>query len=145
MNKNKKLLICFCVGMIASFALAQFVGPSSQLPVSTVSQVLKDAGSLDRRDVQVALRGNIISYLHGDYYYFRDNTGTILMELEPEDMPYQPFDDKTPLMVYGEVDAEWFEKTKLDVSRVVILGGPGAGSVTPPAPNIPRAFPHRVN
>jgi uncharacterized protein (TIGR00156 family) len=125
--------------ILTASAVAQFVGPSSQLPVSTVSQVLKDAGSLDRRDVHVALRGKIVSYLHGDYYYFKDNTGTLLIELEPEDMPRQPFDDKTPLMIYGEVDAEWFEKTKLDVSRVVILGGPSSGPIAPPVPNIPRA------
>lgn len=137
----KKICILSIMAAFVGSAVAQFVGPSSQLPVSTVSQVLKDAGSLDRRDVHVALRGNIVSYLHGDYFYFRDNTGTILIELEPEDMPRQPFDDKTPLMVYGEVDAEWFEKTKLDVSRVVILGGPGSGPMAPPIPNVPRATP----
>ena len=137
----KTKTITSLVIFLTASAVAQFVGPSSQLPVSTVSQVLKDAGSLDRRDIQVALRGHIISYLHGDYYYFKDSTGTILIELEPEDMPRQPFDDKTPLMIYGEVDAEWFEKTKLEVSRVVILGGTGGGPMTPPIPNVPRATP----
>ena len=85
------------------------MGPSSQLPVSTVSQVLRDAGSLDRRAVHAALRGNIISYLRGDYYYFRDNTGTILIEMDPEDMPRQPFYDKTPLMACGEDQAGCLE------------------------------------
>ena len=134
-----KIITTFVV-LITCSAVAQFVGPSSQLPVSTVSQVLKDADSLDRRDVQVALRGNIISYLHRDYYYFRDNTGTMLIELEPEDMPRVPFDEKTLVMVYGEVDAEWFEKTKLDVSRVVVMGQSGAQGL-PVAPGIPRAVP----
>jgi hypothetical protein len=44
-------------------------------------------------------------------------------------------------MVYGEVDAKRLEKSKLDVSRVVILGGSGAGFMSAPAPNIPRALP----
>lgn len=134
-------LIVLC-NLCISSAFAQFVGPSSQLPVSTVSQVLKEAGKLDSRDTVVSLKGHIISYLHGDYYYFKDVTGTILIELEPEDMPRQPFDQNTLVTLYAEVEAEWFEKTKLDVSRVVIMGPANANQ--PPLPR-PSGFQGKVN
>ena len=136
MNMNMKkfnflsLLACFAVFHQVA---GQFAGPTSQTPITSVSAVISNAMQLDYDDTKVSLKGRILSHLNRDYYYFGDQTGTLLIELEDEVLPPQPFNEQTVVILYGEIEAGWFERVKLDVERIVLLpmANPALGTPYP--------------
>ena len=95
-----------------------FVGPGSTAGISTVAQA-KSA----RDDSPCVLTGNIVQRMPGDneHYLFRDSTGEILVEIDDELFMGRTVTPETQIRIYGEVDNEVFERTKVDVKNMEIL------------------------
>lgn len=113
------LLMALFVFMTVT-GFAQYKGPGATGKLLTVKEVTKSAYKLDRSDVQVKLHGFIIEQINSDTYWFRDTTGKIRVEIEKDQIPTVPFDDKTELYIIGEVDYDLLEGTEIEVEHLEI-------------------------
>ncbi|MBN2866609.1 MAG: NirD/YgiW/YdeI family stress tolerance protein [Thiotrichales bacterium] len=57
---------------------AQFTGPSSKAPLTTV-----EAAHSVAVEQYITVTGRIVSHIREDYYLFRDETDEIMIEIEP--------------------------------------------------------------
>lgn len=99
---------------------AQYKGPGATGKLTTVKEVAKSAYKLDRSDTLVKLHGFITEQINGDTYWFQDTTGKIRIEIEKDQLPAIPFDDKTKLYIVGEVDYDLLEGTEIEVEHLEI-------------------------
>ncbi len=95
---------------------AQYVGPSTQKTPLTVAEVLKNPVD----DQQVVLRGHLIKKVGNEKYLFSDGTGEIRVEIEAEDFPVQKIDDKTLIVIRGEVESDFLKSPEIDVDTISI-------------------------
>lgn len=103
--------------MTATAASAQFAGPTSNpaARASTVAQVPNArAGSY------VTLTGNIVAHQRDDYYTFRDATGEIRVEIEPEEFGGRKVTPETKVRITGEIE-RGFAGRYIEVDTLEIL------------------------
>ena len=95
-----------------------FEGPGAQAIITTVEQA-KSA----RDDAKCELIGNIIEQLPGDddLYLFKDSTGEIIIELDNDLFKGRTVTPQNQIRIYGEVENEAFEKTKIDVKKFDVI------------------------
>ncbi len=94
---------------------AGYTGPGAQ-PITTVAAANEAAD-----DTPVVLQGFVTKKLNNDdKYEFKDNTGTITVEIDDEDLPPTPFNDKTRVKLTGEVEKNLMSR-EVDVDLVEIL------------------------
>ena len=79
-----------------------FTGPGPAL--STVQQA-KDM----RDDSPVTLQGHIVQHLGDDHYLFKDNTGTINVEIDHKRWQGQNVGPNDLVEISGEVEKDWSE------------------------------------
>lgn len=108
--KKHYSLILFC--LLSAPALAGFVGPSATT-VNTVKQALQASD-----DTPVILTGHIIQSLGNEDYIFKDTTGEVKVEIEHKSWKGQQVTPQDTVVLYGEVDNDWNEKT-VDVDSIV--------------------------
>lgn len=106
--------------MIAGTVQAQYKGPGTNSKYFTVKEVTKQASKLDRSDTLVKLQGFIIRQENGETYWFQDVTGKIRVEIEKKKLPLEPFDEKTEVIITGEVDYDLLEGTEIEVKHIEI-------------------------
>nr|WP_014343647.1 NirD/YgiW/YdeI family stress tolerance protein [Aliivibrio fischeri]AEY78233.1 Protein ygiW precursor [Aliivibrio fischeri] len=90
-----------------------FSGPTQG--INTVKSVL-DAGMFSD-DTPVSLTGYLVASLGGEMYTFKDNTGTIHVEIDHDKWFGLQATPTTKITIYGDIDKE-FNYTKVDVDRV---------------------------
>lgn len=90
-----------------------FSGPTAG--ISTVKAVL-DAGMFSD-DTPVTLTGYLVKSLGNEHYEFKDNTGTIEVEIDHDKWLGLQATPKTKITINGEIDKE-FNYTKVDVDSV---------------------------
>ena len=102
--------------MFSTAALAAgYTGPGAQ-PVTTVAAA-KDAAD----DTPVVLQGYVTKKINNDdKYEFKDNSGTITVEIDNEDLPATPFNEKTKVKITGEVEKHLMSR-EVDVDLVEIV------------------------
>lgn len=88
----------------------------------TVKEVEGAALKLDRKDTQVKLKGFIIEKLNDENYTFSDATGKIKVEIDKKNLPSFTFNEKTELIIMGEVDYDLLEGTEIEVEQVLLPG-----------------------
>ena len=88
-----------------------YTGPGPSL--NTVDQ----AKSM-RDDTHVSLKGQIVQHLGGEHYLFKDDTGTINVEIDGDRWQGQNIGPNDTVEIYGEVDKDWTEM-KIDVDRII--------------------------
>ncbi|AYG47090.1 NirD/YgiW/YdeI family stress tolerance protein [Pseudomonas sp. Leaf58] len=94
---------------------AGYTGPGAQ-SASTVAAA-NDAAD----DTPVVLQGFVTQKINNDdKYEFKDSTGTITVEIDDEDLPPTPFNDKTKVKLTGEVEKHLMSR-EVDVDLVEIL------------------------
>lgn len=71
-----------------------------------------------RDDAQVILRGNIVRHLGKDKYLFKDETGTINVEIDRDKWGGLTVTPSDVVELHGEVDKDW-NSVEIDVDRVV--------------------------
>lgn len=94
---------------------AGYTGPGAQ-PVTTVAAANEAAD-----DTPVQLQGFVTKKINNDdKYEFKDDTGTITVEIDNEDLPATPFNDKTKVKLTGEVEKNLMSR-EVDVDVVEIV------------------------
>ena len=91
-----------------------FQGPGAANGVTTVAQA-----RAARDDTPCVLTGRIVRREAGDHdhYLFRDATGDIVVDIDDDLFMGRTVTPETTIRIYGEVDKEAFERTKIDVKR----------------------------
>ncbi|WP_412460948.1 YgiW/YdeI family stress tolerance OB fold protein [Pseudomonas sp. SC11] len=102
--------------LFSTVALAAgYTGPGAQ-SITTVAAA-KEAAD----DTPVVLQGYITKKVNNDdKYEFKDNTGTITVEIDNEDLPVTPFNEKTKVKLTGEVEKHLMSR-EVDVDIVEII------------------------
>ena len=96
----RTLLVLILVAfLLPAIAMAQFTGPTVKGQTSTVEQARKA-----RVDTYVTVTGNIVAHLREDYFTFRDSTGEIRVEIEPEVWRNREVGPDTTVRLLAEVD-----------------------------------------
>ncbi|MDI9564734.1 MAG: NirD/YgiW/YdeI family stress tolerance protein, partial [Bacteroidota bacterium] len=96
-------------------------GPGSTGKVYTVKEILENAAKLDKSDEVVTLKGYIVKQHNSDTYHFKDSTGEIRVEIEKKNLPATPFNEKTELLITGEVDFDLLEGTEVEADKVELV------------------------
>ncbi|MDP2888082.1 MAG: cytochrome c maturation protein CcmE [Bacteroidota bacterium] len=120
MKQLSRVLMAGLFLMIAGTVQAQYKGPGTNSKYFTVKEVTKQASKLDRSDTLVKLQGFIIRQENGETYWFQDVTGKIRVEIEKKKLPLEPFDEKTEVIITGEVDYDLLEGTEIEVKHIEI-------------------------
>lgn len=95
-------------------AQAGFVGgPSPAVVTAAEAKSLPD-------DAWVTLQGYIERHIREDHYLFRDETGTITVEIDDEEWGGLVVKPTDKIEISGEVDRE-FTSLKIDVDRLRLL------------------------
>lgn len=94
----RRIFVLSLGSCLATSVLAQFTGPESRAPTGTVA-VVRSA----RLGSYITLTGNIVDHQRGNYYTFRDSSGTIRVEIEPDVWGGQKIGPETKVRLVGEV------------------------------------------
>lgn len=124
----KKILITLWAVAFANIANAQFSGTQAPLasaggfdgPGAVQAPTTVKAALAARDDTPVVLVGQIVNSLGDEKYTFRDSTGEVIVEIDDEDWRGVRVTPENTVELYGEVDKEVFESTKIDVKSVVV-------------------------
>jgi uncharacterized protein (TIGR00156 family) len=126
---NKKMRI-LSMNMISKAALiAGLVGATTFAMANTavnqtaiapqVTTTVKQALTL-KDDTKVQLKGYVVKAVGDEKYQFRDNTGTITVDIDDELWHGKPISAKTPVTLIGEVDIDYkpAKRVEIDVEAV---------------------------
>ena len=114
--------LMFTLGVTGALANNQAVGYTNPQmggytgPGPVLTTVEQARGMRD--DAHVVLRGRIVQHLGGKHYLFRDDTGTINVEIENKRWQGQTVGPDDVVEIYGEVDKDWNE-LEIDVDRLI--------------------------
>lgn len=90
-----------------------YVGPGPNLVSVEQAKEMWD-------DSHVALRGYIVQSLGDEHYLFKDDTGTVNIEIDHDKWRGQKVEPNTLVEIQGEIDKDW-GNTKIDVDYVQIV------------------------
>lgn len=114
-----RIMALFAI-IIASHNLVygQFTGTGSVVKFYTIQEVKDNASKLDKSDELVKVKGFVVKQINKDTYEFQDSTGTITVEIDKKRLPDIPFDEKTELVIIGEVDKDLLEPVEIEVKEM---------------------------
>lgn len=115
--KTMNWITCTVLVLLSHVGLAQYQGPTST-KLYTVTQIKENASQLDKSDALVKIIGYVVDRIDDDTYWFKDNSGRIQVEIENDQIPDFPFDDKTKLVIVGEVDYDVLEEVEVEVEFI---------------------------
>jgi uncharacterized protein (TIGR00156 family) len=117
---SKAALITGLVGA-STFALANTAINQTAIAPTTTTSVKQALGLKD--DTKVQLKGYVVKAVGDEKYQFRDNTGTITVDIDDELWQGKPINAKTPLTLIGEVDIDYkpAKRVEIDVDAVQFL------------------------
>ena len=122
----KRFLAVFILGMsfAATGALAQGKGgftettPRQQGQVSPSQNIVTVAQAKGMADDQkVILQGYIIQHQHGEKYLFKDDTGTITLDIDNDEWNGQTISPQDKVEIHGEIDQDK-SGLEIDVDRI---------------------------
>ncbi len=119
MNQLKTIVITCMFICILGNVNAQYTGPGSKGKLFTIEYIKANASSLDKSDALIQIKGYVIELINKEDYWFKDSTGTILVEIEKNTMPIRPFDDKTEVIIVGEVDYDVLEGIEIEAEEIL--------------------------
>lgn len=111
--------LALSVGFFSMEASAQYVGVQARQasPRTSVADVLKNGFDEQR----VTLRGTVIRHIAEDKYIFTDGTGEIRVDIDYEEWPKEPVNEKTMIEIVGKIDTDWGRPTEIDVKVLRIV------------------------
>ena len=119
LNLLKALLLLFILNSVSNLSYAQFQGPGGADKTYSVKEIIDNPSRLDRSDALVKVQGYIVKQINMDTYEFKDSTGFILVDIDKKIIPTKPFNDKTELILIGEVDHDLLEPVEIEVEEVL--------------------------
>lgn len=96
----------------------QFTGTGSVVKFYTIQEVKDNASKLDKSDEFVKVKGFVVKQINKDTYQFKDSTGDITVEIDKKRLPDSPFDEKTEVVIIGEVDNDLMEPVEIEVKEM---------------------------
>lgn len=103
---------------LATEAVAQYVGPSSNPSHKSVSDVLKNPVN----DMDVTLEGTISRKIGKNKYMFSDGSAEIRVEIDQKHFPAAtPIGEKTRVRLHGEIEKDFMESPEIDVKQVTVI------------------------
>lgn len=119
----KKIAITLAFVAAVATASAQYEGPGggNNTQVVTVKYVLDNASKLDRNDNIVTIKGFIVEKINEDDYWFKDESGKIKVDIDTKKLPQTAFNEKTLILIKGEVDHDLLGGTEIEAERVEIV------------------------
>jgi len=116
---KKILMTAALIGLssIAVPAAAQYVGTSAAPTYSSVAEVLKDPVD----DVAVTFEGYLIKKIANKKYIFSDGVAQIRVDIDPKHFPTTPINEKTRVVIRGEVEKDFMESPEIDVDSVSVV------------------------
>lgn len=121
-NLTKQIFLISIMLVISSFSYGQYQGPGKTDKTYTIKEIKDNATRLDRSDVMVKVKGFIVKQIHSNTYQFKDSSGTINVEIKKKNLPTRPFDDKTEVIITGEVDYDFLDGTEIEVEQITFPG-----------------------
>lgn len=121
MKNYIKVFVTIIVLFISGNLYSQYTGPGTTAKFYTVKEIKDNASRLDKSDEHIKVKGYIIKQINKDTYEFKDNTGTILVDIDKKKLPTKPFDDKTELILIAEVDHDLLEPVEIEVEEVLFV------------------------
>lgn len=113
---KRRFAVAFAGLPALSAARAEFVGPGAPVSLTRAADV---ATAGDKTPVR--LEGWLSRQLDDEHYEFRDDSGTVRVEIERERLPAAKITPQTRLRLSGEVDRDWMRR-EVEVSRVELIG-----------------------
>src|SRR5690606_2192756 len=98
-------------------AHAQYVGPNDASMAADVAAVLNKPVD----DQTVSFQGHLLRKLGHERYVFSDGTGETTVEIDDDDFPRQPVDDKTRVQIVGEVDTGRDRAPEIEVESLRVI------------------------
>lgn len=92
-----------------------FQGPNATPTITTVAQALNA-----RDDSMVLLRGHITERVNSDNYMFKDDTGSIRVEIDHDKWAGQNVTPETLVEIWGEVDKGRYS-IEVDVKSIRVI------------------------
>ena len=121
LNLLKALLLLFILNSVSNLSYAQFQGPGGADKTYSVKEIIDNPSRLDRSDALVKVQGYIVKQINMDTYEFKDSTGNILVDIDKKKLPTRPFDDKSELILIGEVDNNLLGPVEIEVKEVIFV------------------------
>ena len=118
MKNYMKVFVTGLVLFVSGNLFGQYTGPGTTDKFYNVKEIKDNASRLDKSDELVKVKGFIVKQINKDTYEFKDNTGTILVDIHTKRLPTRLFDDKTELILIGEVDHDMLEPSEIEVKEV---------------------------
>lgn len=120
----KKMFLVTVLFLLANLSLTVSAGYTGQSPVSggytgTVQSqftLAKDVKTL-RDNQYITLKGYIVSKIGNEKYMFKDDSGTVQIEIDDKDWNGLNVSASDRVILHGEVDRDWNSVT-VDVSSV---------------------------
>ncbi|EEV8290340.1 YgiW/YdeI family stress tolerance OB fold protein [Escherichia coli] len=112
----KKVLIAALISGVSFGAFAQqggFQGPESERSTVAQAKELKD-------DAWVILEGSIVKKVGDERYEFRDNSGTIVTDIDDSVWAGQNVSPKDKVRIEGEIDKD-LSSVEVDVKALKLL------------------------
>jgi uncharacterized protein (TIGR00156 family) len=118
MRVKMKKLILIVLLLVSTVSSAQFVNSKSD--IHNVQYVKDHAIRYSFTDRIVNLQGYIVEQIREDYFLFKDETGSIRVEIYGSRMPSTSFSSDDKVMITGEVDL-FFLRPEIYVTSVLLL------------------------
>lgn len=104
--------------LLATAAMAQYVGPSSNPGYKSVSDVLKNPVD----DMEVTLEGTLSQRIGKNKYMFSDGVAEIRVDIESKHFPAATqISEKTRVRLHGDIEKDFLESPEIDVKRVTVI------------------------
>ncbi|TFL13052.1 NirD/YgiW/YdeI family stress tolerance protein [Pusillimonas caeni] len=105
-------------GATAAPAYAQYTGPTEGgRAQNTVAAIL--ANPTD--DQQITMQGQLLRKIGKEKYIFSDGTAEIVAEIDDDDFPREPVDEKTKVEIHGEVDTGLRRPPEIEVDSIRVV------------------------
>lgn len=101
----------------SSAASAQYVGPTAQVMITSIAQILKNPVD----DQPVTLRGYIVKKVGNEKYLFSDGTSEIRVDIDDKHFVNMKADAKTKVEIRGEVEKDFLETPEIDVEVLTLV------------------------
>ena len=107
--------------MAGLMAMASITMANDSINTQALHQnvTVKQALSL-KDDSKVQLKGYVVKSIGDEKYQFRDNTGTITVDIDDDLWKGKPVSAKTPVTLIGEIDIDYkpMKRVEVDVDQV---------------------------
>ena len=117
MKALNKILLVSTLAATSTFAIANTA--VNQTAIAPTVTTVKNALNM-KDDSKVQLRGHVVKSIGDEKYQFRDNTGSITVDIDDELWQGRPIAANTPVTLIGEVDIDYkpMKRVEIDVEQV---------------------------